>query len=118
MSSTRALLRLLINTVLEVTVYITDATHFLDDNGAIGPQSGPGRKMADFFGTVIVAATLRGAEVKPACFKCSGVVETHSPAGKVIEWLCSECGESGRISNWEGTLWDMTAARNAHSARH
>ena len=100
-------------------MYITDATHFLDDNGAIGPQSGPGRKMADFFGTVIVAATLPGAEVRrPARFKCSGVVETHSLAGKVIEWLCSRRGESGRISNWEGTLWDMTAARNKHSARH
>lgn len=100
-------------------MYITDATHFLDDTGAIGPQSGPGRKMADFFGTVIVAATLQGTDLKqPVCFKCSGSAETHAPAGNVIEWLCSGCGASGRITNWEGTLWDMTAASYSPAVSH
>ncbi len=90
-------------------MYITDATHFLDEKGAIGPQHGPGRKMAEFFGTVIVAATMRGAGQKPSvCFKCSGSVQAQSPVRGVIEWQCASCGESGRISNWEGTLWDMS----------
>ncbi|MDE2279392.1 MAG: hypothetical protein KGK06_04965 [Xanthomonadaceae bacterium] len=100
-------------------MYITDATHFLDETGAIGPQSGPGRKMADFLGTVIVAATLSGTSATtPLCFKCSGSVTAHAPAGEVIEWQCSGCGESGRITNWAGTLWDMTASRNQPVVSH
>lgn len=39
-------------------MYITDATHFLDAKGAIGPQRGSGRKLAELLGCVIVAATL------------------------------------------------------------
>lgn len=111
--------RLPLNTAAEVTVYITDATHFLDEAGAIGPQSGPGRKMAAFLGAVIAAAALPGTSATtPLCFKCSGSVTALAPAGKVIEWQCSGCGESGRIPNREGTLWDMTAARNQPVVSH
>jgi hypothetical protein len=100
-------------------MYITDATHFLDEKGAIGPQHGPGRKMADFLGTVIVAATLQAAGQKPpVCFKCAGSVKAHAAASGVIEWQCAGCGESGRITNWEGTLWDMTTTGGVYRAEH
>lgn len=91
------------------TVYITDATHFLDAKGAIGPQRGPGRKLAEFLGSVIVAATLpnQGA-ARPACTKCSAPIETAVGASDDIQWRCSDCAEAGRISNWRHTLWDMT----------
>ncbi len=98
-------------------MYITDATHFLDERGAIGPRHGPGRVLADFMGSVIIAATLQGAGQKPpACFKCAGAVKAH--ASGVIEWQCAGCGESGRITNWEGTLWDMTTTSGKYYAEH
>lgn len=46
----------------EVVMYITNATHFLDEKGLIGPKRGPGRKMADFFGGIIIAATWSGRQ--------------------------------------------------------
>lgn len=90
-------------------MYITDATHFLDAKGAIGPQRGPGRKLAEFLGSVIVAATVpnQGAG-QPACNKCSGPIEAALGAADEIQWRCSACAEAGRISNWRHTLWDMT----------
>lgn len=100
-------------------MYITDATHFLDEKGAIGPQRGPGRKLADFLGTVIVSATLQGTgQPAPICFKCAAAVKAHGPVSGVIGWQCAGCGESGRITNWEGTLWDMTTTGGEHRARH
>ena len=101
-------------TVKRPLMYITDATHFLDDKGAIGPKHGPGRKMADFLGSVIVAATLfTPGTPQPQCIACSGAVEAIVAASGVIHWKCSACAEEGLITNWRLTLWDMTANRSA-----
>jgi|GEM_PF-2127974 len=92
-------------------VYITDATHFLDGKGAIGPQSGPGRELAEFFGGVIVAATLPNHDAKlPICRTCGGAIEVAINSTDSIEWHCSGCAKAGRISNWRLTLWDMSAS--------
>lgn len=100
-------------------MYITDATHFLDEKGAIGPQHGPGRTMADFLGTAIVAATLSGTDPEsPICFICTDSVRVHVSVSGAIEWLCAGCGESGRITHWEGTLWDMSINTAALHAEH
>lgn len=96
-------------------MYITDATHFLDPKGAIGPKRGPGRKMAEFLGSVIVAATLPNAgTVQPQCIKCSSPIEARVSAANDIQWACPVCFEAGRISNWRHTLWDMTTSGSAH----
>lgn len=98
-------------------MYITDATHFLDAKGAIGPKRGPGRKMAEFLGSAIVAATLPNPSARrPECIKCSGVIETTIGTSDEIQWTCSSCSEAGRISNWRHTLWDMTASRGAQQS--
>ncbi len=90
-------------------MYMTDARHFLDDKGAIGPKAGPGRSLADFLGSIIVAATLPvSAAKRPRCFKCAGAVKAVAGATGAIEWQCSTCAEEGRITNWQNTLWDMT----------
>ena len=94
-------------------MYITDATHFLDAKGAIGPKRGPGRKMAEFLGSVIVAATLpKPGTVQPLCIKCSGPIKASVNAANDIHWSCPVCFEAGRISNWRHTLWDMTMSGN------
>lgn len=95
-------------------MYITDATHFLDTKGAIGPKRGPARKMADFLGSIIVEATLQNPRHDPPkCIECAGPVKAALGAAGEIQWTCSACGEEGRISNWRHTLWDMTRNRSA-----
>jgi hypothetical protein len=73
---------------LEVTTYFTDARHFLDEKGAIGPQRDPARAMAEFHAAAIAFATDfddTGVAV-PMCFKC----------------YQAQCGDPGR--SWKDDL--------------
>ena len=95
-------------------MYITDAKHFLDAKGAISPKRGPGRKMAEFLGSAIVAATLPDQAVsQPKCIKCAGVIEASVGGSDEVLWRCTSCPETVRISNWRHTLWDMTSSSTA-----
>ena len=97
-------------------MYITDATHFLDEKGAIGPKDGPALEMSEFFGSVIVAATLSTLPSQAVrCFKCSHEVHAVLNKQDKIEWACGGCDACGVISNWRGTLWDMTENNGAHA---
>lgn len=95
-------------------MYITDATHFLDAKGAISPKRGPARKIAEFLGSVIVAATLPNPSAnQPKCIKCSGAIEAIIGTSDDIQWTCATCSEAGRITNWRHTLWDITMSSSA-----
>jgi len=100
-------------------MYITDARHFLDDKGAIAPLRGPAKAMADFHGGVIAYATDfddTGATL-PRCFKCKkGTVQAALAQDGAIVWHCPRCQAEGRISNWQGTLWDLSERPDSHSA--
>lgn len=91
-------------------MYITDLRHFLDAAGAIGPIKGPARAMAQFHADVVAHASNASgqAPAAPKCFKCkkSGV-DARLAADAAIVWACPRCRTEGRISNWQGTLWDL-----------
>ena len=92
-------------------MYITDARHFLDDKGAMAPLRGPAKAMADFHAGVIAYATdFDDAGVTlPRCFKCKkDTVEAALAQDDAIVWRCPRCRAEGRISNWQGTLWDLS----------
>lgn len=96
-------------------MYVTDLTHFLDAKGAIAPEPGPARKMADFLAAVVAHASdfNRSADVPgPVCFKCRKrdhrVVDTGITEGDIVVWRCLACGTEGQISNWQGTFWDVS----------
>jgi hypothetical protein len=92
-------------------MYITDARHFLDEKGALGPQKGPAKAMAEFHANAITYATAAApAGVKaPTCFKCKKTsVEVVIAPDEAIYWACPRCEAEGRISNWQRTLWDLT----------
>ena len=96
-------------------MYVIDLTHYLDSKGAIAPERGPARKMADFPTAVVARASdLDRPEDAPGrlCFKCrmrdQRVVETGMTEDDVVVWRCGACGTEGRISNWQGTLWDLS----------
>jgi hypothetical protein len=99
-------------------MYITDARHFLDDKCAIAPLRGPAQAMADFNAGVIAYATdFDDAGVTlPRCFKCKrGTVEAALTQDDAIVWHCPGCQAEGRISNWQGTLWDLSQRPDAAS---
>ncbi len=91
-------------------MYVTDLTHFLDKSGAIGPVKGPARAMAQFQVDVVAHATdaTFTAPAAPRCFKCKKVaVEAARAQDDAIVWFCPKCRSEGRISNWQGSLWDL-----------
>jgi hypothetical protein len=91
-------------------MYITDLTHFLDNSGAIGPVKGPARAMAQFHVDVVAHASDATENPPPAprCFKCKkGAVEARRAPDGAILWVCPLCRTEGRISNWQGSLWDL-----------
>ena len=92
-------------------MYITDLKHFLDEGGAIGPTSGPGRTMAQFQVDVVAHATNATGQppAAPRCFKCrKNTVEADLARDSAIVWTCPNCRGEGRISNWQGSLWDLS----------
>ena len=95
----------------EFTMYITDARHFLDDKGAIGPQRGAAKAMAEFHASAIAYASDfdDAGLVAPTCFKCKKMpVQPVIAQDDAIYWSCPRCRAEGRISHWQGTLWDLS----------
>ena len=91
-------------------MYITDLTHDLDKSGAIGPVKGPARAMAEFHVNVVAHASDATANALPAprCFKCKkSAVEAVRAQDEAIVWACPRYRIEGRISNWQGSLWDL-----------
>jgi len=92
-------------------MYIADARHFLADKGAMAPLRGPAKAMADFHAAVIAYATDFDdvGVTLPRRFKCKkGTVEAALVQDDAIVWHCPRCQAEGRISNWQGTLWDLS----------
>lgn len=95
-------------------IYVTNATHMLDDKGAIGPTEGPALEMATFIGTIITKATWSGEpRIRAACRESGSVVIAVVSNDGDITWSCTndpDCTEQGIITHWQGTLWDVSAS--------
>lgn len=92
-------------------MYIADAKHFLDAKGAIAPSRGPAKAMADFHAGVIGHATdyEETGVAAATCFKCKkSDVLINRALDDAILWSCPRCHAEGRISNWQGSLWDLS----------
>ena len=97
-------------------MYVIDARHFLNDKGDIGPERGPGRKMADFVTAVIAHESDfdRPDAPGPVCYKCrKSPMDTVMADSQVILWRCPRCSTEGSVSNWQGTFWDLSQGRPA-----
>ena len=96
--------------------YITDITHFLDDEGNIPSElPAPARKLASFQVLIIDAvtpefpSTTSGVETGIRCRSagCHGnIIGALDAVDDPIHWYCLDCGSIGTISNWQGTKWD------------
>jgi hypothetical protein len=101
-------------------MYVIDAAHYLNHKGQIAIERGPARKMADFVTSVIAhASDFDRAEdaAGPARFKCRKHDDRRVVTGFVdnatIVWHCPACDTEGRITNWQGTFWDLTSGMPA-----
>jgi len=93
-------------------MYIIDLSHFLDEKGAIAPKSGPARRFAEFLADVVAAASAPARYAKQrSCTKCKGTVTAAIKPDGAIEWLCTSCGQAGRITNWRRSFWDLSETR-------
>lgn len=91
-------------------MYITDLKHFLDSRGAVVPTKGPALAMAKFQTEVVAFATNAAgdAPAPPRCFKCKKApVQAVLARDDAVVWKCPRCETEGRVSNWQGTLWDL-----------
>ena len=105
--------------------FVIDLTHFLTDEGAIAPVSGPARRFAEFLASLVVDAsspitgesetTQVSCRRRPGRKRCTGKITTdQDPDTGAIVWQCPVCGDNGIIRNWRGTLWDRTADATPH----
>ena len=96
-------------------MYVIDLSHYLDSKGAIAPERGRARKMADFLTAVVAHASdfdRPDDTPSPVCLKCPKRdrrrVETGTTEDDVVVWRCAVCRIEGRISNWRGSFWDLS----------
>jgi len=103
--------------------YITDITHYLNDDGDIAIESGAGLRFAEYLTSIISMIShppplpeefrVKG-RCRPKRKPCNGIIEGDTdPNADVIVWWCPECLENGFITRWQGTMWDMSDALGA-----
>ena len=93
-------------------MFITNLTHYLDPDGNIAKEMPKqARELATFQSLIVDAATkdyeppIMATELRCRNIKCKGTIELAFD-GDVIEWWCTDCNETGRISDWQGSKWD------------
>jgi hypothetical protein len=99
--------------------WYTDITHFLDDNGDMIKEPPQARKLAEYLAAIIVMASFpdpdyppeyrvscrRRPNRKPCLTEIAGWLD---PETDDVVWICPVCQDRGIISNWKGTIWDMS----------
>ena len=99
--------------------WITDITHFLDENGELISKPSQALKLGEYLSAIIVMASypepeypsdyIVGCRRRPNRKPClEEIVGFVDPETDDIVWMCPKCGECGKISNWRNTIWDMT----------
>ena len=105
--------------------WVMDITHFLDENNELISQPAQARKLGEYLAAIIVMISYpdpnappeyrvschRRPNRKPCLEEIDGFVD---PKTDVIIWMCPACGDHGFISNWRGTIWDMSSAEDFH----
>jgi hypothetical protein len=96
---------------------ISDITHFLNGEGEVSNLPVPAMKLFNFLTKIIENVSSNIAEplveVDVLCcdrgskIKCNGHIEAWCNDDRIIDWVCCKCSESGTISKWQKTKWDL-----------
>ena len=99
--------------------WITDLTHFLDEDGNLADIPGPAFRLAEYFTAMVAMASHPDPDI-PSSFRvrcrrrpgrkpCAGLIEWDLDfETEDILWWCPVCGDNGSITNWKGSLWDLS----------
>ena len=99
--------------------WLTDITHFLDENGEIITKPSQAKVMAEYFAAIIMMVSFPEPEYPPE-YKVScrrrpnkktcqkEIVGWIEPESEDIYWICPKCQDRGRLRNWRGTMWDLS----------
>ena len=101
--------------------WITDATHYLAEDGEVHPRAAS-LGIVKHIGAIVSAIAEQsgsGAVVlavpcrrRPGRWRCPGaIIGALEVESGTILWECRECGDRGRISNWQGTPWGRREVR-------
>ena len=105
--------------------WVTDLRHFLDDTGGFPRElPGPARKLAEYFASIVAAAsepqvagrnapTIR-CRRRPGNRRCTGNIRYRIQADTRVVWACPSCGDNGLIAHWQGTAWDRSPYSQVH----
>jgi len=99
-------------------MWVINIQHWLDDMKT-GPAVPRLRSKVKHLSEIITYATSEIAGIStdssPRCWRrpgrkpCKGLLDIFlDPVTEEISWYCSECGDEGVITGWQGLLWDMT----------
>jgi hypothetical protein len=98
--------------------WITDLRHFLDEDGSRAEIPQPARILAEYFGRIVKAVTIRKEEFdldtgircrrRPNRRPCPGEIVAFIDEEGAISWSCPVCDDNGIISGWKGTSWDWS----------
>jgi hypothetical protein len=102
-------------------MYISNMTHFLDEQGNIAKQMPKeARELASFLALVVDTTTkssprtLKSTDIR--CFEkgCLGIISSEILSkNEEIHWKCSKCPNEGVISEWQKTKWDNRRSNNS-----
>ena len=99
--------------------WITDLTHFLDEEGNIISEPVEARVLAEYFTAIVLMTSYpdpdyppeykvkcrRRPKRKPCHTEIAGWID---PENDDIFWICPKCQDRGRISNWRCSMWDIS----------
>jgi hypothetical protein len=105
--------------------HFNDVTDLLDEAGEILTDSVHSKKLAEYITDIIFMASFPEKEQPAEYIVHCHCHPDHEPClGKIIGfinqetddimWMCPMCVDRGIISNWRGTMWDLSDAGTSH----
>lgn len=99
---------------------ITDITRFLDEKGRIVTESTQEKNHVTYLAAIVLMSSFPAPEYpseyivkcrrrpnrKPCMEEIIAYVGPETDDN--IIWMCPKCKDGGTISNWRGTLWDLS----------
>jgi hypothetical protein len=97
----------------------TDFCHLLDEEGDLVSEPAQDKAMAEYLAAIVFMVsypdTEYPSEYSVKCRKrqnkksCPGEIKGFiNPESDEIIWMCPECNDVGKITNWRGTMWDLS----------
>jgi hypothetical protein len=99
--------------------WIIDLTHYLDEDGDIISEPSPAKALAKYFTAIVFMASFPDPEYPPEykvmCRRrpnrkpcLTELISFVDPETDDIMWMCPRCNDRGLISNWKGSMWDLS----------